>query len=306
MGRSRPMAVGASGLISGFVARTATPGISSSQHAYQLQARRDTQPLTLSLGYTETGRNFNPEVGFLSRLGGFRKLEATVFSRLRPKRLAKFQEIRPHSNYRAYWNHDGFQETGFWHLDSSWELKNGVEFSTGFNFTREGVVRAFEIYPGVIVPTGTYDHQEVQLNIASNQGAPISASLQMNAGGSFGGDRVTLSPQLRIRAGETFSSEFRWDRNDVDLPVGSFVTNLARARLSYSFSPRVFVQSLIQYNTRANKWSSNYRFGWLHQANTGIFVVYTDSHLIDEDMLRPVSADRSFIVKISRMFDALR
>jgi hypothetical protein len=68
----------------------------------------------------------------------------------------------------------------------------------------------------------------------------------------------------------------------------------------------VFVQSLIQYNTRANKWSSNYRFGWLHQANTGIFIVYTDSHLIDEDPLRSVNPDRSFIVKISRMFDALR
>jgi hypothetical protein len=298
--------IGRTGLLSGFVARTATPNVRSGQHAYQMNARRDTQPLTLSLGYTETGRNFNPEVGFLSRVGGFRKLEATAFSRLRPKSLPKFQEIRPHSNYRAYWNHDGFQETGFWHLDSSWELKNGIEFSTGVNFTREGVVRAFEIYPDVLVPTGTYDHREVQLNVSSNQGAAISGSLQVNAGGSFGGDRVTLSPQLRIRAGETFSSEFRWDRNDVDLPVGSFVTNLARARLSYSFSPRVFMQSLIQYNTRANKWSSNYRFGWLHQANTGIFVVYTDSHLIEEDLLRPVSADRSFIVKISRMFDALR
>jgi hypothetical protein len=298
--------IGRTGLVSGFVARTATPGVASGQHAYQLNARRDTQPLTLSLGYTETGRNFNPEVGFLSRIGGFRKLEATAFSRLRPKSLAKFQEIRPHSNYRAYWNHDGFQETGFWHLDSTWELKSGIEFSTGFNLTREGVVRAFEIYPGVVVPTGTYDHHEVQMNVSSNQGAAISGQLQMNAGGSFGGDRVTLSPQLRIRAGETFTSEFRWDRNDVDLPVGRFMTNLARTRLSYSFSPRVFVQSLIQYNTRANTWSSNYRFGWLQQANTGIFVVYTDSHLIEDETLRPVTPDRSFIVKISRMFDALR
>jgi hypothetical protein len=298
--------IGRTGLISGFVARTATPNVASSQHAFQVSARRDTQPLSLNVGYTETGRNFNPEVGFLSRVGGFRKIEASVFSRLRPKRLSKFQEIRPHSNYRAYWNHDGFQETGFWHLDSSWELKNGVEFSTGMNFTREGVVGAFEIYPGVLVPTGTYDHQEVQLNLQSNQGAPLSAGMQVNAGGSFGGDRVTLSPSIRFRTGETFSSEIAWTRNSVDLPGGSFVTDLARTRVSYSFSPRVFVQSLIQYNTRANTWSSNFRFGWLQQANTGIFVVYTDSHLIEEDALRPVTADRSFIVKISRMFDALR
>jgi hypothetical protein len=298
--------IGRTGLVSGFIARTATPGVTSSQHAYQIQARNDTQPLTLSLAYTETGRNFNPEVGFLSRLGGFRKVESLVFSRLRPKSWSKFQEIRPHTNYRAYWNHDGFQETGFWHIDSSWELKSGAEFSTGFNLTREGVVTGFEIYPGVHVPASTYDHYEAQLSFGTNQGAPVSGRIQMNAGGFFGGDRVSVTPELRVRVGDTFSSELSWNRNEIDLPDGRFTTNLARARLSYSFSPRVFVQSLVQYNDRASTWSSNFRFGWLQQANTGVFIVYTDSHLLDESPLRPSNADRSFIVKISRMFDALR
>jgi hypothetical protein len=297
--------IGRTGLVSGFVAQTATPGVSNSQHAYQLQARNDTQPLTLSGTYTETGRNFNPEVGFLSRAGGFRKVEGLVFTRLRPKRLTKFQEIRPHTNYRAYWNHDGVQLTGFWHLDSSWELKNGAEFSTGFNTTREGVVQSFEIYPGTFVPPGTYDHHEAQLSFTTNQGAPVYGRLEVTTGGFFGGDRVRLNPQFRVRVGETFTGEVSLDRNDVDLPWGRFITNLARARVSVSFSPRVFVQGLVQYNDRANLWSSNVRFGWLQRANTGIFLVYTDSHLLDELPLRVSNADRSFIVKISRMFDAL-
>ena len=42
------------------------------------------------------------------------------------------------------------------------------------------------------------------------------------------------------------------------------------------------------------------------KANTGVFIVYTDSHLLDESPFRPSNADRSFIVKISRMFDDLR
>ncbi len=96
--------IGRTGLISGFAARSATPGVSGDQHAYQIGARNETQPLTLNVALTETGRNFNPEVGFLSRQGGFRKFEALAFSRLRPKSLSKFQEIRPHSIYRGYWN----------------------------------------------------------------------------------------------------------------------------------------------------------------------------------------------------------
>ena len=83
------------------------------------------------------------------------------------------------------------------------------------------------------------------------------------------------------------------------------MTNLGRTRVSYSFSPRVFVQGLVQYNDRANLWSSNIRFGWLQQANTGLFVVYTDSQMIDERGLGPQVTDRSLIIKFSQMFDAL-
>ena len=127
----------------------------------------------------------------------------------------------------------------------------------------------------------------------------------MTFGGYFGGDRVEFRPTMNLRLGQAFTGEFSWSRNDIDLPGGSFVTNLARTRLSYSFSPRIFVQTLIQYNDRADLWSTNFRFGWLQQANTGIFVVYTDSHLIDGTELIPTRTDRSLIVKVSRMFDLL-
>jgi hypothetical protein len=297
--------IGTTGLVSGFAARTGTPGFSGDQHAYQISGRNETQPLTLGLTYTETGRNFRPEVGFLSRAGGFRKVEAQAFSRLRPRALGRFQEVRPHTTYRSFWNPDGFQETVYWHIDSHWELKNSAEVHTGMNVRREGVLEAFEIHPGVTVLPGTYDHAEAQFVFQSNQGAPVYSRTQFVAGGFFGGDRVALEQTVRLRAGDTFNTEVAWERNDINLPSGRFVTNLARARVSYSFSPRVFLQSLVQYNDRADTWSSNFRFGWLWQANTGIFVVYTDSHAIDGLGALRAPAARSFIVKISRMFDLL-
>ena len=73
--------------------------------------------------------------------------------------------------------------------------------------------------------------------------------------------------------------------------------------MSYSFSPRVYVQALVQYNDRANLWSSNVRFGWLNQANTGLFVVYNDTQgLVDSTLMR---ADRSLTIKFSRLVDLL-
>jgi hypothetical protein len=300
------LGLGATGLISGYVAKTSTPGRSGSEHAYQVTARNETQPLTASIGYTETGRNFNPEVGFLSRTGGFRKLETQAFSRFRPRNSSWLQELRPHTNFRAFWNHDGFQETGYWHIDNIIELKNSYEFHTGINLTREGIIRPFTIYPGIVVPPGTYDHREAQISVQTNAGAPVYSRTQVNVGGYFGGDRVSVQQNFRVRVGDTLTGELNYTRNAIDLPAGRFTTNLGRLRLSYSFNPRVFVQSLIQYNDRDRVWSSNFRFGWLQEANAGIFVVYTDSHFFEDPLLGPIRPpDRSFIVKISRQFDLL-
>jgi len=65
-----------------------------------------------------------------------------------------------------------------------------------------------------------------------------------------------------------------------------------------------YVQALLQYNDRADVWSTNLRLGWLQSANTGLFVVFNDTQLIDDRLTRAVG--RSVIVKYSHMFDLLR
>ena len=173
--------------------------------------------------------------------------------------------------------------------------------------TREGVRTPFQIYPGIFVPPGTYDNQEAQLVWMTNQGAPLSLNLQTFFGGFFSGDRATVNPTLRIRASEAFNLELAYQRNDVNLPEGDFTTNLLRTRVSYSFNTRVFLQSLVQYNDRADIWSMNLRFGWLQAANTGLFIVYNDSRgLYDLFPDRAERTDRSLTIKFSRMFDVLQ
>jgi hypothetical protein len=298
--------IGQNTVLSSFVARTETPGITDEDYAFNVRSRTNVSRFDLEMGYQEVGDRFDPQVGFLSRRG-YRKPDVRLNTRWRPTNFVNIQELRPHVSYRSFWGHDGFQETGYLHVDNHWQFRNAYEVHTGMNFTLEGVRSPFEIYPGVFVPPGTYEHKEAQLVLMTNQGAPISLNLQTFIGGFFGGDRVTLNPTLRMRAGETFSTELSYSRNDVDLPWGAFTTNLIRTRLSYSFNPRTFVQGLVQYNNRADLWSVNFRFGWLQAANTGLFVVYTDTRgLYDLFPTRPERTDRSLIIKFSRMFDVLR
>ncbi|MEE9230156.1 MAG: DUF5916 domain-containing protein, partial [Acidobacteriota bacterium] len=305
--------IGTFGEISGFAARTVTPGLDRDEYAFSVRAEYDSEEWLLAGGYTEVGANFNPEMGFLLRgdpgnsfrlRNGYRKGNAVIFRRYRPKDFWGLQELRPHATYVGFWDFDGFQESGRLHLDNHWEWKNGNEIHTGFNVTREGVKEAFEIFPGVVVPPGTYDNNEVQLVGFTNRGAPVSFSLRTVIGGFFGGDRIRLEPLLRVRVGEKFNTEIAWTRNDIDLPEGRFKTNLGRARISYSFTPKMFIEALFQYNDAIDSWSTNLRYGWLQTANIGLFAVYNETRSIGDG--GPEIPDRRFTLKISYQFDLLR
>jgi hypothetical protein len=292
-------------VVSTFVARTESPDIGSQDYAFNVRSRTNVPRFDLEMGYQEVAARFNPEVGFLSRRG-YRKPDMRILTRWRPRSFIGIHELRPHTSYRAFFGFDDFLESMQWHIDNHWQFRNSYEFHTGMNVTEEGVRKAFEIFPGIFVPPGSYEHKEAQLVFMTNQGAPVSLNVQSTMGGFFGGHRISVSPTFRMRVGETLTTEVVYQRNDVDLPWGDFVTNLLRTRISYSFSTRTFVQGLVQYNDRADLWSMNFRFGWIQAANTGLFLVYTDTHGLYDLFQRPERTDRSFVVKFSRMFDVLR
>jgi hypothetical protein len=64
----------------------------------------------------------------------------------------------------------------------------------------------------------------------------------------------------------------------------------------------MFVQGLIQHNNISNITSSNIRFGWLRNANTGLFVVV--NVVKDSDMFDALN-NQSLTVKYTHQFDIL-
>ena len=72
-----------------------------------------------------------------------------MFRRIRPDDLWGLHELRPHINYRGFWDFDGFHETGNLHVDNHWEWHNGWQVFTGVNFTHEGVKIPFDIVDGL-------------------------------------------------------------------------------------------------------------------------------------------------------------
>jgi len=128
----------------------------------------------------------------------------------------------------------------------------------------------------------------------------VSISTRHIFGGFFSGKRYANSATIYLRLGDKFNSEFSLRRNDIDLPEGTFSTDVFGARLSYSFTPRIYLQGLVQYNSVLDLWSSNFRFGWLKAANSGLFIVYNDVYGLDG------VKNRSLTLKYSYLFDVIK
>ena len=69
--------------LSGFLAKTETPGLSGRQHAFNSGIEYKDRIHRAYLEYGEFGEHFNPEVGFLRRPDGSRRLAAGWFGTMR-------------------------------------------------------------------------------------------------------------------------------------------------------------------------------------------------------------------------------
>ena len=256
------------------------------------------------MAFRELGENFNPEVGFLAR-SAYRFLSARLLAHVRFPSIPWFREIRPHISFQEYWDLEGFSETRLVHIDNHFEFANGAFFQfPSINLTREGIKEPFTIANETVIPTGTYDNVELGWRFNTNESAPLSLTGNANIGGFYSGHRKGGNVTLNGRFGETFVVGLRLGYFDVDLEEGSFETSLIGLRTAYSFTPRIYLQSLIQYSNQTDNFSVNVRFGWLNTAGTGLFIVYNDIESVESVSWRAVN--RGFVVKFTQLFNVVR
>ena len=293
--------IGQNGIVQGFVGRTQTPGRTGRDHALSVSGTYDSETWRIISGYQENGEDFNPEVGFLRRTG-FRKLDFGLNNTSRPDGFLKFQELTPHMSFTRFWNFNGTMETSFLHMHFQGEFEDSSSTGVYYDMRSERVFNEFTI-SDIPIPAGRYDFDEVNYSFNYNRSAPVSFGVRTSVGGFFGGDIITIRPSIRARYGEIFNMSLSFSRNDIDLPMGSTITNLTSVRLAYNFSPRLFAQTLLQHNDSADLWSVNFRLGWLQDANTGLFLVYNETEGLGDFI--PTGAGRSLIAKFSYLFDVL-
>jgi hypothetical protein len=134
----------------------------------------------------------------------------------------------------------------------------------------------FRIRPDITIPAGSYDMHEWYFTVNSSPGKRIYERVTVSPVQFYDGTRLNLSAAAGLRATSQFSAEVQYNRNDVRMPWGDFLVNLSVVRLDYTFSPRMTVRSLTQYNSLTSEVSNNVRFNFIYRPGSDIYVVYND------------------------------
>ena len=284
-------------------AASATPGPDGDAKAYSARLSYETGSWSNLARIIQVGRDFDPEVGFLNRRGGYRFFETTVMWKKRYLNSKLFKDWHPHVGYRGYYGLDGYRQEDRIHIDiTEWYLASGATVGPEVNIEHQGLQQPFAIARNVTLPVGSYDYTSMGFDFGTNPSAPLSLLLRADVGGFYNGSRRGGSVTLAARHGSSLSASLLTEYNDVRLDQGNFTRVLIAPRIAYFFTPRIMFQTLVQYSNQARAWTANARFGWLSTAGTGLFVVFNEGQEADGFFQWTRPQARSLIVKYTRQF----
>ncbi|MEW6321937.1 MAG: hypothetical protein AB1635_12740, partial [Acidobacteriota bacterium] len=286
--------------ISGYWAGTQTPGRAGDAVSYRGRFDWNSDRTGLQADHIYVGQNFNPEVGFMSRLS-FRRTSGEARYSPRPPNIPGVRKLFFEAGVDYYEHATGYVESrevqGTFRLEFTTTDQITVEVSDAF----ERLVSPFTVAPGVTIPAGDYAFQQARVFLMLSQSRPLSGSVSVQAGAFYGGTIREVSWRGRVEFSSRLALEPTISFNHVDTPFGVGDTNLVGARVTYTLSPKMFVGTLIQYQSAADTVSTNVRFRWEYAPGSDLFVVYSDGRDTAGSRFPPTLLNRSVVVKATRL-----
>jgi hypothetical protein len=281
--------------VQAYLAKTETPGKDGKDMAMFGRINYRDPKWNLYLNYLDVDENFNAEAGFVQRTG-IRTTKAHFGPTPRP-RTGPVKLFEP--MYVLTYTTDqtnrliGRQH----HLMLGTTLRDDTFINVIYQKTLDVLDVPFKIRPNVTIPVGAYSMDEWIFTVNSSPGKRIYERFMVSPVDFYGGTRLNMTAAAGIRASSRFSTEMQYNRNDVKMPWGNFLVNLSTLRVDYTFSPRMTIRSLTQYNTSTHEVNNNVRFNFIYRPGSDIYIVYND--LVQTGLPADVfgKKDRQLVVK---------
>jgi hypothetical protein len=260
--------------LTGLLGKTFTPGVSSKDWAAAVDFAYLVDRYNYDLTYLDVGEFFNGEMGYIKRVDTRNPRIKGAWTP-RPK-WAGVRQVSLGGLVDAYFTHDGVRES----------RTADAQFGVTFNDTSLLAVDAirdddlltspFRLGNGV-VPAGQHAWSTGRMTYTSSPRRRVTGSGYLESGGYYDGTKTTWNGALSVLASARWLVDVAYNRNRITLPAASdFVTNTVSTRVSYSFSPTLFVKGFVQYNDARKQASLNLLLWSIYRPGSDFYLVYNE------------------------------
>lgn len=231
--------------------------------------------IELDASWERTGKDFNPEVGFLSRTS-YQVFTTEFKIAPRPKFLPWIQQMEFKPIELSYYIDDLTREMQSVYMEFrplGLQLKSGEAFEFNIQRNAENLTEDFEIRDGHIIRAGRYWTNRGEIQFETFEGRSLVASLGANWGKFYDGSSTEWEADLSWKMNKYFSTSLAYQRSDIRLPDGDFAIDEVVGRMNFSVTPKLFGSVFTQWNNDENKILFNFRVTWIPKPGANLYFV---------------------------------
>ncbi|HET6373979.1 MAG TPA: carbohydrate binding family 9 domain-containing protein, partial [Candidatus Polarisedimenticolia bacterium] len=239
---------------------TVTPGSDRSQTAGHAYVNWSDQAWVTEFSFRDIGQDFNPEVGFVQRVG-IEELEGFLGWAWRSE-TGPVRMIEPHTRHVYTMDQNHRLATRRQHWATSVVFKDGSEIEVGYNPIFDSLEEEFTLSEkdsgdpedDVLIRPGGYRMDQWLVLYGGDRSRVLSGSLFAEFGGFFDGDFRSAEVSGEARISRHLRSSISVQRTEINLPSrpadpsdpnivhlprSEFNFTLAQARLGVTFTTRI-------------------------------------------------------------------
>jgi len=248
--------------------------------SYNLFLRYHNDEIEYDLGFTTIEKGFNPEMGFMHR-GNFQQFTTELQFNPRFEKLSSFRNLifKP-IELDYYINHET-KETET--IEYEWRpfgfvTKSGEQAEFNIQHRYDRPTEDFELVDSIDIPAGEYWDHRLEVQFESFRGRRISGELKASAGDFYTGNRQELELATHLNLNRHLNIRFDWERNFIQLPDTTFITDELGGRIEYAFNPKLNTSIFAQWNNEDDYVLVNYRINWIPKIGSFFYFVINQAY----------------------------
>ena len=231
--------------------------------------------IELSASWERVGKDFNPEVGFLSRTS-YQIYTAKWRVNPRPGFLPWVQKLQIKPIEINYYLDDMTRRMQSVYMEFrplAVFFKSGETLEINLQRNAEDLTEDFEMRDGHIIRAGRYWTNRGEIQFDTFDGRPIVFGASINWGKFYDGSSTEWDTELTWKPSRFYSLGLSYARNDIRLPGGGFSIDEVVTRMNFSVTPKLFGSIYTQWNNDENEMRFNFRFTWIPKPGANLYFV---------------------------------